>query len=73
GPYPDDNGEIVPRHIHFNVSAPGYRDFNAEFVFEGDPLLTDAQRDAALGQGHPLATRLGAGNNYRVEIPLQRQ
>ncbi len=37
GPYP---GSRVPAHIHYLVSAPGYRQKVFEIVFDDDPFVT---------------------------------
>ena len=41
GPYP---AARVPAHIHFVVSAPGYRERVFEIVFEGDAFISDRMR-----------------------------
>jgi len=44
-PYP---GNTIPAHIHYVVTAPGYKERIFEIVFEGDPLINDRIRtDAA--------------------------
>jgi protocatechuate 3,4-dioxygenase beta subunit len=44
GSYPNSR---VPAHIHYVVSAAGYKDRVFEIVFEGDPFLTDNVRQEA--------------------------
>lgn len=36
-PYP---GTALPAHVHYVVTAEGYRDRSFEFWFEGDPMIT---------------------------------
>ena len=35
------NGRSIPQHIHFNISASGYKDKNIQMVFQDD-LVMDA-------------------------------
>lgn len=44
GSYP---GTRNPAHIHYVVSAQGYREKTFEIVFEGDPYITDRIRSDA--------------------------
>jgi protocatechuate 3,4-dioxygenase beta subunit len=49
GPYPNAR---IPAHIHYVVSADGYKEKVFEIVFEGDPLIDDRVRaDAAREDG----------------------
>jgi protocatechuate 3,4-dioxygenase beta subunit len=41
GPYPSSR---IPAHIHYRVSAPGYKERVFEIVFEGDPFITEQIR-----------------------------
>jgi protocatechuate 3,4-dioxygenase beta subunit len=47
GPYPNNR---IPAHIHYVVTAAGYRDRIFEIVFEGDPLLDDNVRRQAANE-----------------------
>jgi protocatechuate 3,4-dioxygenase beta subunit len=44
GSYP---GTRNPAHIHYVVSATGYREKQFEIIFEGDPFITDRIRSEA--------------------------
>ncbi len=33
------NGRSIPQHIHFNISASGYKDKNIQMVFQDDPNM----------------------------------
>lgn len=44
GPYPSGG---PPAHIHYVVSAPGYRERVFEIVFQGDPRINDQIRAMA--------------------------
>jgi protocatechuate 3,4-dioxygenase beta subunit len=41
GPYPSSR---IPAHIHYVVTAPGFKERNFEIVFEGDPFITEEIR-----------------------------
>lgn len=41
GPYPSAR---VPAHIHYVVTAPGYKERVFEIIFEGDPFINDRMR-----------------------------
>jgi protocatechuate 3,4-dioxygenase, beta subunit len=41
GPYPSSR---IPAHIHYVVTASGFKERGFEIVFEGDPYLTDEIR-----------------------------
>lgn len=43
-PYPNNR---IPAHIHYVVTAPGYKERVFEIVFEGDPSIDDRIRAAA--------------------------
>ena len=64
GSYP---GTRNPGHIHYHVSAPGYRERVFEIVFEGDTLIPDQwRRDAANPESGVAIVRLDpAGNGKR--------
>jgi protocatechuate 3,4-dioxygenase beta subunit len=48
-PYPGRNN---PAHIHAFVSGPGYPEYWIdEFLFEGDPFITQEIRSKLLGEG----------------------
>ena len=48
-PYP---GRTNPAHIHAFVSGPGYPEYWIdEYLFEGDPFITEEMRRKASGQG----------------------
>lgn len=42
GPYPSGR---VPAHIHYVVTAPGYKEKIFEIVFEDDPFISDQMRE----------------------------
>ncbi len=42
GSYSDDNGASVPAHIHYTLTAKGYKMYASEFTFENDPILLAA-------------------------------
>ena len=49
-PYP---GHTNPAHIHAYVSGPGYPEYWIdEFLFEGEPFITDEMRQKFGGQGN---------------------
>src|SRR5262249_22163829 len=41
GGYPDSK---IPQHIHYEVMAPGHRNFGGEILFADDPRLKDEER-----------------------------
>ena len=43
-PYPDHS---EPAHLHFEIHAAGFRRQYSTLWFDGDPLITDARRNAA--------------------------
>src|SRR5262245_59482143 len=48
-------GRKVPAHIHAYLSAPGFPEYWIdEYLFEGDPLITDAERSKLQGAGTPF-------------------
>jgi protocatechuate 3,4-dioxygenase beta subunit len=48
-PYP---GRTNPAHVHAYVSGPGYPEYWIDdFLFEGDPLITDEMRRKFAGKG----------------------
>src|SRR5688572_16020794 len=56
GSYP---GTRNPGHIHYHVSAPGYRERVFEIVFEGDTLIPDQwRRDATNPESSVAIVRL---------------
>lgn len=54
GSYPNSR---VPAHIHYVVSAAGYKERIFEIVFEGDPFLTDNVRQEATKEFSGFALR----------------
>lgn len=64
GPYP---GRSVAAHIHMGLDGPvGHRQTLEDVLFEGDALLTDAQRQRSRGAGRfrnivPVITRQNRG------------
>jgi protocatechuate 3,4-dioxygenase beta subunit len=52
----EDEQNLIPQHIHLQVSAPGYQFRNLEFVFADDPRLTPYWREWAVKRGHPIVT-----------------
>jgi protocatechuate 3,4-dioxygenase beta subunit len=48
-------GRKVPAHIHASLSAPGFPEYWIdEFLFAGDPLISEAERRKAQGGGTPF-------------------
>ena len=78
GSYP---GTRNPGHVHYHVSAPGYRERVFEIVFEGDPLIPaqwrrDAERrDAfvAIVKLEPNAEGGVAGARGVQNVTLRRE
>ena len=48
-------GRKVPAHIHASLSAPGFPEYWIdEFLFAADPLISEAERRKAQGEGTPF-------------------
>jgi protocatechuate 3,4-dioxygenase, beta subunit len=54
GSYPGMNN---PAHIHYVVSAPGYRELNFEIMFDSDPFINDRIRQEAEADHGALVLR----------------
>ncbi|MEW6212636.1 MAG: hypothetical protein AB1631_30200 [Acidobacteriota bacterium] len=54
GSYPDSR---VPAHIHYVVTAPGFREKIFEIVFEGDPFIDDRIRTDAKREDSAFSIR----------------
>jgi protocatechuate 3,4-dioxygenase beta subunit len=54
GPYPDAR---VPSHIHYVVTADGYKQKVFEIVFEGDPFIDDRIRADAKNEDSGFSVR----------------
>jgi protocatechuate 3,4-dioxygenase beta subunit len=50
----EDEQNLIPQHIHLQVSASGYQFRNLEYVFADDPRMTPYWRDWAIKRGHPI-------------------
>ncbi|HEY7547229.1 MAG TPA: hypothetical protein VID27_20210 [Blastocatellia bacterium] len=73
GPYPNSR---IPAHIHYVVTAPGYRERVFEIVFEGDPFIDDRIRADAKKEDSGFSIRpLERGDTLRCvqDIKLKRQ
>jgi protocatechuate 3,4-dioxygenase beta subunit len=75
GSYP---GTRNPGHIHYHVSAPGYRERVFEIVFEGDPFIPEQwRRDAGNPDAMVAIVRLAplGEQGFRGEqnVTLRRQ
>ena len=47
GSYPVQyEGRYIPQHIHFNVSAKGFRELKLQIAFKDDPAMKDPQWQA---------------------------
>ena len=54
GPYPSGG---PPAHIHYVISAPGYRERVFEIVFQGDPRINDEIRAMARSEESAFSIR----------------
>lgn len=75
GPYPSSR---IPAHIHYEVTAPGFKKRVFEIVFEGDPYVTEEIRaDAKNDLGSHALQRLerNGQNVLRCvqDVKLQRE
>jgi protocatechuate 3,4-dioxygenase beta subunit len=75
GPYPQAR---VPAHIHYVVSAPGYREKVFEIVFEGDPFISSDIREKAKNEDSMFSLRAAAPDDKGVlrcvqDIRLKRE
>lgn len=52
----EDEQNLIPQHIHIQVTVTGYQVRTLEFVFADDPRLTPYWRDWAVKRGHPILT-----------------
>lgn len=55
-PYPDSK---IAAHVHFSIEGPGIPRESAELLFQGDPLLSAAERDASAKAGRFGSVRPG--------------
>lgn len=69
--YPDDDGKMTPKHIHFSLEKEGYRPYNGEFVFGDDPMIMEKGNLEEV----PMALLIDTEPipSYRVILPLQTQ
>ncbi len=74
GSYPNTRN---PAHIHYVVTAPGYRERVFEIVFEGDPFINDRIRDDAKREDSAFSIRqLERGSDGALcvqDIKLRRE
>ncbi|MEO6317025.1 MAG: hypothetical protein ABIU63_07560 [Chitinophagaceae bacterium] len=64
-PYPDHS---MPAHIHIAIKEPGIKDeyYIDEFVFDDDPLLTPAKRQALENRGGSGILKLGKKDDLQT-------
>lgn len=70
GRYFEDGSTLASPHVHFSVSAEGYRDYNSEFLFEGDDYIHSPGLSEILVarlQQHPS----GSLTLHSIDIPIQ--
>lgn len=71
GSYPNSS---VSRHVHYQISAPGYRDLRAEFILDEAPKPSAGSREHAKNRGWPVVQRERAEDGvWQVEIELTLQ
>jgi protocatechuate 3,4-dioxygenase, beta subunit len=75
GPYPSSR---IPAHIHYVVTAPGYKERGFEIVFEGDPYLTEEIRADAKKEFSGYAIQSLERDSQRIlrcvqNVKLQRE
>ena len=75
GPYPDSR---IAAHIHYAVSAPGYKERKLELLFEGDEFITARMREESKspdGFYHIRALEKNAKGMLacRLDVVLNRQ
>ena len=73
GPYPNRK---TAAHVHFSIEAPGAPRQHSGLTFEGDPLLTAAEREESTRAGRfgtmrPVENRDG-GQHVTLDIRLRR-
>lgn len=81
GGYPAPAGReseqnLIPQHIHLQVSATSFQFRNLEFVFADDPRLTKYWRDWAANRGHSILSLSKDPNGTLTgssDIVLRRQ
>ena len=69
GSYPEDNGMMVPSHVHFTIEAEGYKTYASEFVFDDDPSFDT--KDNAENIPVAIRDRSKEERHYDVSIFLQ--
>lgn len=71
GSYPNSS---VSRHVHYQISAPSYRDLRAEFILDETPRPSASSREYARNRGWPVVQRERAEDGvWQVEIELSLQ
>jgi protocatechuate 3,4-dioxygenase beta subunit/transcriptional regulator GlxA family with amidase domain len=65
----------IPRHLHVEVEAEGFRPITTQLFFEDDPRLDEAQRENALRHGFPILVveRDGRGLKVTHDFVLKRE
>ena len=69
----------MPSHVHFTITAEGFRPYGSEFVLGDDPFVTPETREDIARRGELVADRMPAGDpedatgppRYAVTIPLR--
>lgn len=60
GQYPErkdvaGDAKFIPRHIHFEVGAPGFAGYRCQMIFDDDERVTDHWKQWAKTGRHPIA------------------
>ena len=66
---------LIPAHVHYEISAPGFESKRFQLVFDDDPRMDAHWRQWAKDGGHPVAhpQRDASGVwQARCDIVLQR-
>jgi protocatechuate 3,4-dioxygenase beta subunit len=67
----------IPQHVHFVVTAPGYREGRFQMYFSDDPRLrTEQSKQAAKRAGHPMIVPTeteGGGQHCVFHMTLERE
>ena len=67
GPRYDADDE--PAHVHFEIHVEGYRDYDSEIWFEGDPRITDAMK----GRSPTATLRPATDGTWEAEVTIAVQ
>jgi len=60
GEYPEranatGDARLIPRHVHFEITAPGFANYGGQMIFDDDQRATDYWRDWAKKMRNPTA------------------